>query len=742
MITAKPSLSAATMPNTPGLSTLTYDVISFESRANRTRDNMDDENVRSAPQDMCDQYFCGCMGCNRIKELLCLGSSKDAKESNLSDLFKCALRKLLGEDLYKAMQTFLVHKATYLLRSEGSTSLFHLAEEDLRLGNLKFVPKGEDDEVFGMPIPNDLITNNIRNTPYYNAYLEMVAQHDQNIAAKKGGKKKPETAKQLKPKPVKENAEIHKGKSSLQLIDEDEPTQPEPEPEHLGEGDEYDVERAIQMSLESFQAQSQAHVGGVAIREPVAEATRPLPVASTGPSTQPQDDASANIVRESSSPADAETGADTDKTNSEGDTEILQIGKEQGDDVANMVNLEEKTSKIDEGQAGSDPGKTPESQPPPEQVFIDEDQARPDPGESRVALAGPDPEPIHDEFMANVVFTLELRDLPHKINQMVNEVVKEHVHVALQAPLRDRFRELPKADMKEILHQRMFESGTYKSLPEHVALYEALEASGIGASQNKERFHCSSQPPAPQSSAWKTSDTREAPSSSSKQKSDQAEAKMVKPYLQRKDRPILLNQTIVLIPTIWDLPEPENIGWKSVTYRCHDMLMESSDLVIPEVPLGWLPDGVTLTLGGPPGQQCAYGISHMVVQAQKNSTSLDTMVAYFDRRVQSESPLMRILCVISLKFYERFSSDRQNSISLNRLGCIWTFCSKTGYTIVSNCHSKGSISIYRDINDQKKMMRETEVHKFSDGTFNMILDKLDHMVKDFKMYEYNLGMET
>ncbi|GKB80531.1 hypothetical protein Tco_0947426 [Tanacetum coccineum] len=76
----------------------------------------------------------------------------------------------------------------------------------LNLGNLKFVPKGEDDEVFGMPIPNELITNNIRNAPYYNAYLEMVAKHDQKIAAEKGGKKKPATAKQLKPKPVKEKS--------------------------------------------------------------------------------------------------------------------------------------------------------------------------------------------------------------------------------------------------------------------------------------------------------------------------------------------------------------------------------------------------------------------------------------------------------------------------------------------------------------------------------------------------------
>ncbi|GKD69037.1 hypothetical protein Tco_1323127, partial [Tanacetum coccineum] len=124
--------------------------------------------------------------------------------------------------------------------------------------------------------------------------------------------------------------------------------------------------------------------------------------ASTGPSTQPQDDTSANIVRDSPSPADAETCVDIDKTNIGGDTEILQIGEEQGDDVAYMVILEENTDEIDEGQAGSDPGKTPKSRPPPEQVFMEEDQAGPDPGENNVALAGLDPEPTYDEFMANV----------------------------------------------------------------------------------------------------------------------------------------------------------------------------------------------------------------------------------------------------------------------------------------------------------------------------------------------------
>ncbi|GKD57062.1 hypothetical protein Tco_1290449, partial [Tanacetum coccineum] len=227
---------------------------------------------------------------------------------------------------------------------QRSESSLHLAEEDLRLGNLKFVPKGKADEVFGMPIPNEL--------------------------QKMEEKKKTATAKQLKPNPVKEKSskpapapkpkvkpakpspikhskigkvqKIRKGKSSLQLIDENEPTQPEPEPEpepeHQGGGEEYDVQRAIQMSLESFQSQSQAHVGEADTEE-----------ASTRPSAQPQDDASTNIVRESLSHADAKKDADTDKTNSG----------------------EEKTAEIDEGQAGSDPSKTSEFRPLPDDDKMD-----------------------------------------------------------------------------------------------------------------------------------------------------------------------------------------------------------------------------------------------------------------------------------------------------------------------------------------------------------------------------------
>ncbi|GKC58476.1 hypothetical protein Tco_1086074 [Tanacetum coccineum] len=90
-------------------------------------------------------------------------------------------------------------------------------------------------------------------------------------------------------------------------------------------------------------------------RTPATEET------STGPSAQPQDDTLTNIVRDTPSHADAETGADIDRTNSRGDTEIMRIGDKQGVDVTEEVNLKDKTAEIDEDQAGSDPSETHES---------------------------------------------------------------------------------------------------------------------------------------------------------------------------------------------------------------------------------------------------------------------------------------------------------------------------------------------------------------------------------------------
>ncbi|GJZ03714.1 hypothetical protein Tco_0536989 [Tanacetum coccineum] len=135
------------------------------------------------------------------------------------------------------------------------------------------------------------------------------------------------------------------------------------------------------------------------------------------------------------------------------------------------------------------------------------------------------------------VYTLENHDLYVKIDKQVNETVKEVVHDALQALLLDRFRDLSEVQMKEILRDRMFKSGSYRSHPDHSSLHQALERrrddqdpplpppKDSDHSKKKRRdsdASTSQQPQGQQLSAWKTSDTREATvqksSNSSKQK--------------------------------------------------------------------------------------------------------------------------------------------------------------------------------------------------------------------------------
>ncbi|GJU31161.1 hypothetical protein Tco_1174750 [Tanacetum coccineum] len=49
------------------------------------------------------------------------------------------------------------------------------------------------------------------------------------------------------------------------------------------------------------------------------------------------------------------------------------------------------------------------------------------------------------------LYNLENLNIPHKVSQAVDEIVTNAVDWAVQAPLRDRFRDLPTNDMKEIL---------------------------------------------------------------------------------------------------------------------------------------------------------------------------------------------------------------------------------------------------------------------------------------------------
>ncbi|GJZ96436.1 hypothetical protein Tco_0668770 [Tanacetum coccineum] len=171
--------------------------------------------------------------------------------------------------------------------------------------------------------------------------------------SKKIRKGKPALAKQTKP--VKEKTskpspskkirkgkvmKVRKGKRTNHLVDEED-EEPQTASEIPVEDDEYNLQRGKWK--------------GIATDEQAAQSLLDLQ------KPKKQNDTSINVVHDTSSPADVESGADTEKSTSKVDTEIFNDDEEHGEEVSRTVALEERTVELDEGQAGSDPSKTPES---------------------------------------------------------------------------------------------------------------------------------------------------------------------------------------------------------------------------------------------------------------------------------------------------------------------------------------------------------------------------------------------
>ncbi|GJR58396.1 hypothetical protein Tco_1500558 [Tanacetum coccineum] len=847
---------------------------------------------------------------------------------------------------------------------------FHQADH-LLLGN-----KGGMDEVFGMAIPRDLITEAIQNSKYYKKYLEMAARKPRQpttTTGEEGEKKKkaPEANKSKQPspakqtKPVKEKTskptpskKIHKGrvmkvrkeKRSGHLVDEeDEESQPATKPQV--EDDEYNLQRGIQMILESLHEQGQgrqAPVGGVAIRETNPGLIQKLPEVEgkgKGIVSEEKDDTSANVVYDTSSPADSTNDvnnvADMELSTSKADTEILNVDEEHGKEVSHTVALEERTVKLDEGQAGSDPGKTPESRPLPK-----EDHARSDPGQSHVAQVGPNPEPMHEDFIATVypavhenlkltteeqvyienppsssrtlssmknledAFTFgdqfingeSTKEEPGKANveTEVESMVTVPIHQAsssvpplstpiidltppkpvlppVQEPiciattattttllppppplpqsitdpdlatrvsalekrilLRERFRDLSEVQMKEILHDQKFESGSYKSHPDHSTLYKALEASM--QCDNNDELH-----------AKLTSSSNQKPSSPPLVNDDPIPDDM---HLSESEDTDVAHLPKIKTRPNWfkplpeeeapETPKPDWIGKSKLVkadlegqaYKivrpfhknsislqfqmedCHLLLIDQIDLMNPEsnrvvhdiskpLPLGAPPGQVTIQtqyffnkyleylISGNKERRHALSISKLKAAYYpdfrleelvpslwtKSESDYDISSAYgilhwwFKRKefyiTRHSDPLIEVRA--DYKEYKISEADFKNlhpndfedmyllhlqgklnylsrvdKVALSTAVNLWTrnivIRQRVEDLQLEDCtivHKPRAI-IYKDRNDQK-MMRKTEVHKFSDGTLKRILEKLDYMVKDYELFKFNPGMEN
>ncbi|GJS22926.1 hypothetical protein Tco_0451558 [Tanacetum coccineum] len=155
----------------------------------------------------------------------------------------------------------------------------------------------------------------------------------------------------------------------------------------------------------------------------------------------------------------------------------------------------------------------------------------------------------------------------------------------------------------------------------------------------------------------------------------------------------------------------------------------------------------------------AYGITHWWFRRKEFYINKHSEPS--DREaVRSQ---MRILSVIRVKTFEKYGYNYLREIILRRADYKEYKISEKDF---KNLHPNDFEDLYRlniqdklnhlsksdkihlhtavniDRNNQRKLIRLNEICKFSDGTLTRVMEKLDHMVKDFHLFEYNKGMET
>ncbi|GJT92129.1 retrovirus-related pol polyprotein from transposon TNT 1-94 [Tanacetum coccineum] len=266
-------------------------------------------------------------------------------------------------------------------------SPLHLPTEEPVLGYLKFSAKGTKREVFGMPIPNELITDNIR-----------VSDPD-SPAPKPDKATKPRATKQSKPAPakpqekkrklVKESSEApplakrsKAGKvtkkrtknSSLQLvykfIDEGVPMN---EPK-IGD-EEADIQKAVEESLKEAHAARQGPLPPVVIMEPKSGKFQPLPETAKNKSPAEQ------YIFQRCTPTPTEPSSHEESSSLYAELGLSNNDTKSDEDVPSVVT----SGAQDEGQAGPNPGIQDEGQA----RLNPGDNAEPQPQSTYVVHAGP-----------------------------------------------------------------------------------------------------------------------------------------------------------------------------------------------------------------------------------------------------------------------------------------------------------------------------------------------------------------
>nr|GEY03942.1 hypothetical protein [Tanacetum cinerariifolium] len=393
---------------------------------------------------------------------------------------------------------------------------------------LKFSAKGTKQEVFGMPILGYLITADIQGEPYYQEHLEKVAKHQRYLADETGSD--PDSPA---PKPAKATK---KSKPSVPKVDLRPPvtklaSSQQPEPKPAPAKSQGKKRKLVTKISDKPSPARKSRPGFVTKRHKPTSSLRSVDeyVAEGIPEKEPRfanEEANVQMGLEESlkkvqgkgkeKVTDEQVALDlltlqAPKKKSPTDQFIFQrhtsiptgsSGHDESSSLYAKLGLTDSEVEFDKDVPGMDAGVEDEGQAGPNPREKDKGQARPNPDVS----TQPHPEKIDEGFTATVY---------PKVHENLKLMVKEHMILeepasstgtfsSLQHLVKDLsfgdifFNDKPsesdnekttaeteaesmvdllEADIKEILHQRMWETNSYKTHEDHMMLYEALNKS-------------------------------------------------------------------------------------------------------------------------------------------------------------------------------------------------------------------------------------------------------------------------
>nr|GEY85597.1 hypothetical protein [Tanacetum cinerariifolium] len=383
-------------------------------------------------------------------------------------------------------------------------SPLHLPNEEPVLGYLKFSAK------------------DIQEASYYQEYLAKVAQHQRYLAGETGSNQDFPTPKPVKParkpKPTAPKAPPRQSVSTPVTSAQPAPTSAPAKPQEKKRkqsvaAEDADLQKALEESMKSVYDVPRGQIPPVVIREPESGKYQPLPeVPGKGKAKVTKEQVAYDLLSlqklKKKSPTDQYIfqRRTSTPTGSSGHDEpsYVELGQSESEESKKVMPGTDEGGQ-GKGQAGPDPGSQAEGQTGLDVGAQEEGQAGSNPDENSKGQAVPDPgnaeadvqsipSPVVHAGSDREHMDLDVADVSPqpsteqldegftataypKVSKAVSKVVTKAVDWAMQAPLQKRFRDLPEADMKEILHQRMWESESYKSHEDHMQLYEALEKS-------------------------------------------------------------------------------------------------------------------------------------------------------------------------------------------------------------------------------------------------------------------------